>query len=243
MPSYYSGAFLSASDDEIVEQAEKLQKVGYAAFKIRVGMPDPKRDIERAHLIRKAYHGDLMVDAGCIFNRSGAIRAARDLAQFEPVWFEDPVSPERLTDLEAVRAASPIPIAGGELLYSESQIAEFSRRDVYDHILFDLERIGGVSGWIKSAAIADQYGLRVSAHCFPEIAIHILCGLENSYFHEQLEWSHELFAEVPRIAGGHCWPSERPGLGLEFDEDFIHKYLVEEAIVGKKSAIPKTRQK
>lgn len=241
VPSYYSGGFLSASDDDLVREAEQVRKRGCAAFKMRVGLPEFRRDVERARLLKEAFGADIMIDAAGSFDRAGALRAAKAFAPLDPTWIEDPVPTHRIKDLEGVRNASPVPFAGGELLYTEAEVAAFSQRNAYDHVLFDLQRIGGVTGWIKSAAVADHYGLRVSAHVFPEIATHLLCGLENSYFHESLDWSHELFANPPALRNGRAFPSEEPGLGLRFDEGFIRKHLVEEALIGKANAVPAGR--
>jgi L-alanine-DL-glutamate epimerase-like enolase superfamily enzyme len=238
VPSYYSGGFLSASDGEVGAEAERVRVHGCAAFKMRIGMPNPKHDLERARLVKEAFGGELMVDAAGSFDRTGTLRIARELAPLGPLWIEDPVPTDRIRHIEGLRGVSAIPFAGGELLYTDAEVADFAKRDTYDHVLFDLQRIGGVTGWIKSAAVADHYGLRVSAHVFPEISTHMLCGLENGYFHESLDWSHELFANPPALKNGRAVPSNAPGLGLTFDSGFASRHLVEEAVFGKPQAIP-----
>lgn len=238
VPSYYSGGFLSVSEQELVREAESVRDQGCAAFKMRVGSPEPRRDVERARLLKEAFGKDIMIDAAGFYDRAGAMRAAREFAPFAPVWIEDPVPTDQIKNLQGQRNSSPVPFAGGELLYTEAEVTAFGESNAYDHILFDLQRIGGVTGWIRSAAVADHYGLRVSAHVFPEIATHLLCGLDNGNFHETLDWSHELFANPPALKDGRAIPSEAPGLGLLFEEGFIRKYLVEEAVIGKAGAIP-----
>jgi len=232
VPSYYSGGFLSASDDDLVREASSVRDHGCAAFKMRVGMPDPRRDLERAILLKEAFGRDIMVDAAGSLDRARAMQAARDFAALSPVWIEDPVATDRIKDMQGLRSVTPVAFAGGELLYTEAEVTAFAERQAYDHVLFDLQRIGGVTGWIRSAAVADHFGLRISAHVFPEIAAHLLCGLDNGYYHETLDWSHELFENPPSLVSGRAVPSEEPGLGLRFDEDFIKGCLVEKAVIG-----------
>ena len=232
VPSYYSGGFLNISDGELVREAELVRGQGCAAFKMRVGLPELRRDVERARQLKEAFGRDIMIDAAGFFDRAGAIRAAREFAALSPVWFEDPVPTNQIKDLRGLRNTSAVPFAGGELLYTEAEVTAFAECNAYDHVLFDLQRIGGVTGWIRSAAVADHFGLRISAHVFPEISAHLLCGLDNGYYHETLEWSHELFDNPPALQDGRAVPAEEPGLGLRFDEGFIRKYLVEETIIG-----------
>lgn len=232
VPSYYSGGFLSASDEELVSEAERVRDSGYAAFKMRIGGFDLHRDVARAYLLKEAFRGAMMMDAAGTFDRAGAQRAARELAALAPIWMEDPVRPADTVGFRGMRSLSPVPFAGGELLYTETEVADFAKRDTYDHILFDLQRIGGVTGWIKSASIAEHHSLRVSAHVFPEIAAHLLCGLENGYFHESLDWSHELFENPPLLKNGRAFPTHSPGLGLRFNEGFIRRYEIDKAVVG-----------
>ena len=237
VPSYYSGGFLSASNDELIREAMQVRELGCGAFKMRVGMPDQRKDLERAKLLKEAFGKDIMVDAAGSLDRARAMQTARDFAPLSPVWIEDPVATDRMKDLQGLRSSTPVPFAGGELLYTEAEVTSFAERQAYDHVLFDLQRIGGVTGWIRSAAVADHFGLRISAHVFPEIAAHLLCGLDNGYFHETLDWSHELFENPPALLNGRAVPSEEPGMGLRFDEAFIKRCLVEEEIIGNREKI------
>ena len=229
VPSYYSGGFLNISDAELVQEAESVREQGCAAFKMRVGLPELRRDAECARRLKEAFGKDLMIDAAGFFDRAGAIRAAREFTAFSPIWLEDPVPTNQIKDLKGPRNASAVPLAGGELLNTEAEVMAFAECSAYDHVLFDLQRIGGVTGWIRSAGVADHDGLRIFAH--------LLCGLDNGYYHETLEWSHELFASPPVLTDGRAVPGEAPVLGLEFDEGLVRKYLVEEAIIGNAGAV------
>ena len=241
VPSYYSGGFLNITDKELAAEAERVIELGCAAFKMRAGLPELKRDVARARLLKKVFGKDIMVDSAGYFDRAGAIRAAQAFSEFSPVWLEDPVPTAKIKDLQDLRNSSAVPFAGGELLYTEAEVTSFGEKNAFDHVLFDLERIGGVTGWIRSAAVADHFGLRISAHVYPEFAAHILCGLENGYYHETLEWSHELFENPPVLKDGYITPSEEPGFGVRFDEGFIRKNLVEEVIIGDKDVVKARR--
>ena len=83
---------------------------------------------------------------------------------------------------------------------------------------------GGISGWLKIAAMAEAFNLSVVSHLYPEISVHLVAGVPNGLTVEYMPWTNRLFKELPKIADGKIEVPSRPGLGLGFDEKVCAEY-------------------
>ena len=90
--------------------------------------------------------------------------------------------------------------------------------------MLDVMRTGGISGWLKIAAMAEAFNLPVVSHPYPEFSVHLVAGVCNGLTVEYMPWSNRLFKETPKIAQGKIEVPQRPGLGLEFDEKACAQY-------------------
>ena len=94
-----------------------------------------------------------------------------------------------------------------------------------DIIMIDLNRVGGISNWMKVAAMAEAFNLPVVSHLFPEIHVHLVSAIPNGLTVEYMPWSFRLFEEVPVPTNGELLVPTKPGLGLEFSRD-IDRYVI-----------------
>jgi L-alanine-DL-glutamate epimerase-like enolase superfamily enzyme len=90
----------------------------------------------------------------------------------------------------------------------------------------DVTRVGGLTAWLKVAALAEQQHRPLSPHLLPEIGVHLACGLPTVTSVEYMPWLFPLFVEPPRVEKGRLTPPPRPGLGLEVDPEVVAKYRV-----------------
>ena len=90
----------------------------------------------------------------------------------------------------------------------------------------DLMRIGGVSGWIKTAALAEAYKKPVSSHLYHEVSAHLMRVTPTADYLEWMNWSDPLFKEPYQVKDGYLKIPERPGVGLELNRDIIELYRV-----------------
>ena len=91
----------------------------------------------------------------------------------------------------------------------------------------DVTRVGGITGFLRIAALADLHQIPVSPHLLPEISVHLACGLPGVTSVEYMPWLQPLFVDPLRVEKGRLVPPARPGLGLEVNPDAVAKYRVE----------------
>jgi mandelate racemase len=95
-----------------------------------------------------------------------------------------------------------------------------------DFVMPDVQRIGGVTGWLRAAALAHAAGIEMSTHLFSEVSAHLLCVTPTAHWLEYVDWADAVLASRLTIKDGFVLPSEAPGNGIAWDEDAVAKYLV-----------------
>jgi L-alanine-DL-glutamate epimerase-like enolase superfamily enzyme len=174
-----------------------------------------------------------MVDINTGFDRPTAIRFGQRIAQYDIAWYEEPLSPLDIDGLEIVRAATGLPIAVGENLYTRWGFKEIFQRGGVDVAMPDLARTGGISETRKIAAIADAFGVVISPHNYASgvcsaATLHLLAASPRPGL---LEWDtagssivDELFIEPPVMKDGSMKVPELPGLGVHLPDEVRARY-------------------
>jgi mandelate racemase len=90
----------------------------------------------------------------------------------------------------------------------------------------DLERIGGVTGWRRGAALAAQRGIRMSSHLYSETSAHLLAATPTAHYLEYVDWADKVVQEPLRIVDGHAVIPDRPGHGLVWETAAVERYRV-----------------
>src|SRR5690606_18918466 len=90
----------------------------------------------------------------------------------------------------------------------------------------DAMKIGGVTGWMQAAALADAAGMPVSTHLFPEVSAHLMAATPTRHWLEFVDWASPILARPMQIRNGNVCPPDRPGTGIEWDESAVRRYLV-----------------
>ncbi|MFI4928456.1 MAG: enolase C-terminal domain-like protein, partial [Burkholderiales bacterium] len=116
------------------------------------------------------------------------------------------------------------PIQVGENFMGPEQMAQAIAAGASDYVMPDAQRIGGVTGWMRAAALAQAAGLEMSSHLFPEVSSHLLAVTPTCHWLEYVDWTDPIAQEPVKIVDGH-WPaSERPGTGLAWDPDAVEHF-------------------
>jgi L-alanine-DL-glutamate epimerase-like enolase superfamily enzyme len=220
VPAYASGGlWLSLSIDELVAETEQFRAAGFRAMKMRLGSPDPDTDIERVRAVRAAIGPGiaLMADANQSLTSDRAIRLGRRLEQFDLTWFEEPLPAYDHEGEARIAAALDTPIASGETEYTRYGFRRMLELKSADILMPDLERVGGVSEFVKVAHMAQAYDVPVSSHIFSEMSVQILGALANANYLEHMPWLAPLYNEPLEIKDGDALVPERPGWGFTFD--------------------------
>jgi L-alanine-DL-glutamate epimerase-like enolase superfamily enzyme len=224
VPAYQSsGLWLSASTDELVEEAGRFVAQGFKAMKMRLGSPDPKTDIARVRAVREAIGPGikLMADANQGLNEAQAIRLGRMLEEFDLFWFEEPLPAWDLEGLARVAAALDTPIASGETEYTRYGFRRMLELRTADILMPDLQRVGGVSEFMRVGHMAESHDVAVSSHLFPETSIQVLGALSNAIYLEYMPWFSKLYNEELEFKDGNAVVPERPGWGFTFNREYV----------------------
>jgi L-alanine-DL-glutamate epimerase-like enolase superfamily enzyme len=211
-----SGGFLNAPLEEVLENAEASVAAGIGGVKIKVGHPDHAEDMRRVTAARDRL-GDafpLMVDANQQWDRPAAQRMGRALEDFDLTWIEEPLDAYDAEGHAALAAALDTPIATGEMLTSVAEHCELIDRRAADIIQPDAPRIGGITNFLKLAALADHRHLRLAPHFAMEIHLHLAAAYPSEPWVEHFDWLDPLFNERLTIKDGRMHVPARPGLGI-----------------------------
>ena len=88
----------------------------------------------------------------------------------------------------------------------------------------DVQRIGGVAGWILAAALTQVHDLELSSHLFPEVSCHLLAATPTCHWLEYMDWANPILTEPLRIEAGQAVVPDRPGHGMAWDEAAVARY-------------------
>jgi len=215
-----SGGFLHASVPEIRERADRSLADGIGGIKIKVGLPDGAEDLRRVDAIR-AHLGDdvpLMVDANQQWDRRTALRMGRRLEQYDLEWIEEPLDAEDAEGHAALARALDTPIATGEMLASVREHERLIDARACDIIQPDAPRVGGITPFLRLAALADHAGLDLAPHFAMEIHLHLAAAYPRETWVEHFDWLDPLFEESLETRDGRMLVPQRPGLGITLTE-------------------------
>lgn len=233
VPVYGSGGFCSLDEDELRTQLGGwVHDTGIPRVKMKIAAgwgADPGRDLERVGLARAAIgpEAELMVDANGGYTRKQAVRVAHELEYLGATWFEEPVSSDDLEGLGEIRSMTRLDVAAGEYGY---RLMDF--RDllpVVDVLQPDVGRCGGITEWLRVAALCAAHSIEVSSHTAQSLSVHPCCATPNlrhvEYFADHARAERLLFDGVLDPTGGTLCPDpSRPGAGLELKDADAERY-------------------
>ncbi|MER7398948.1 enolase C-terminal domain-like protein [Streptomyces sp. NPDC000151] len=236
VPVYGSGGFTTYDAGQQERQLRHwVEEQGIPRVKIKIGESwgtAPWRDAERVTAARRAIGDttDLYVDANGGYSRKQAVRVAAHLASQGVTWFEEPVSSDDLTGLAHIRAAVTPDVTAGEYGYALPYFGHMLRADAVDCLQADATRCGGLTVWLRAAALAEAAGLDLSGHCAPHVHAHAAAAVPNlrhlEWFHDHVRIENLLFDGALDPAGGSITPGAdgAPGHGLTLRADLAEQY-------------------
>ena len=209
-------------------QARQLvDEGGFDAVKLRLGRSDARADLEALRVVKKAIGEELtlMVDFNQGLTVAEAIRRGHLIdAEGGVHWIEEPVRADDFAGCARVAQAIRTPIQIGENFMGPEQMAQALAAGACDYVMPDLERIGGVTGWMRAAALAQGAGIEMSSHLFAEASAQLLPVTPTGHWLEYVDWVDPVLEEPLRIEKGFAMPSLRPGLGMTWNEKAVKKY-------------------
>jgi mandelate racemase len=199
---------------------------GFRGIKIKGGDGDAANDERVVKGVRALLGPDvaLMIDFNQSLDPAEATRRIARLKPYELHWIEEPVPQENLSGHAKVRETSPTPIQSGENWWFPRGFAEAIAAGASDFIMPDLMKCGGVTGWLQVAAQAEAANIPMSSHLFAEASAHMLAVTPTAHWLEFLDFAGAILAHPAKIVDGTL-TARGPGLGLEWNETAVAKYL------------------
>ena len=223
------GGWLHLPTDAIVQDTVAAQASGFQGAKIKVGLPRMADDVARLAAVRAAV-GDgfeIMVDANQCFTLSEALRRAAAYADLGIAWFEEPLPADDLDGHARLAAASAVPIAVGESLYSPGQFADYVARGACSIVQVDVARVGGITPWLKVAHLAECRNLMVAPHFLMELHASLTAAVPAARWVEYIPQLDAVASSRLAIEDGCAIAPDQPGLGIDWRWDEIERRTVD----------------
>ncbi|WP_309625965.1 enolase C-terminal domain-like protein [Methylibium sp.] len=229
VPAYNSnGLWLTAADRLAAEAAALVAEGGFKALKLRLGRATLDEDLAAIAAVREA--AGASVKLMCDFNQGltlgDALRRCHALDDQGLEWFEEPIAYDNLPGYVQLARELKTPVQLGENFYGPRLLYQAVIAGAGDCVMPDMMRIGGVSGWLRAAAITGAAGIPMSTHLYPEISAHLMRVTETAHWLEWQDWADPILREPFCVENGMLIVPDRPGQGIEWDEQAVAKYAV-----------------
>jgi mandelate racemase len=227
VPAYNSTGLGIMNLKELSKESEQLIAEGFAAVKLRLGRPTAAADIDALRAVKKAIGPKvtLMVDFNQGLTVAEAISRGRMIDEEGGVlWIEEPIRADDFIGCAKVAREVATPIQIGENFMGPEQMAQAIAAGCCDYVMPDAQRIGGVTGWMRAAALAQAAGLEMSSHLFPEVSVQLLAVTPTCHWLEYVDWADPILDAPVRIKDGKAAGPAGAGLGMKWNEKAVKKY-------------------
>ena len=229
VPAYNSNALGLDPPEKVAEEALELLSEGFHAVKLRLGRKTLWDDVLAVRAVRARIPAEalLMTDFNQALTVAEAVARGRALDRERVYWIEEPVRHDDYAGAARLARELETPIQIGENFLGTHAMSAAIEARAADYLMPDLARIGGVSGWLRAAALADAAGLEMSSHLYPEVSAQLLAVTPSAHFLEFVDWASPILARPLEIADGQALPDDAPGVGLEWNEEAVARFALE----------------
>lgn len=218
--AYRGGIDLNFPLDQLLANVEGYLRAGFDAVKIKVGQPTLEEDVTRVKAVRQLIGPDVtfMADANYGFDVPRAIAAARAFAPFDLLWFEEPIEPDDYLGYAQIADATGMPLAMGENLHTIHEFGYALAQSKLSFIQPDASNCGGITGWLRAAALFGPAGVPVCSHGMQELHVGLVAGFSSDGWVEAHSFDIDLYTSRPlTLHQGRAVASDEPGTGVAFD--------------------------
>ena len=214
--------------DGCAEQAERWAARGVRGVKAKIGYPTVQEDLAVIRAIRKAAGAGMaiMVDYNQCLTPAEAVERMHVLDEEGLVWVEEPTLAHDYAGHAMIAREARTPIQCGENWWGTQDLRHAIDAGASDNVMLDVMKIGGVTGWMRGAALAHSNGLRVSSHLWPEISAQLLCCTPTAHWLEYADWWNPVMAQPLEIVNGFARVADVVGSGTEWNEDALRRFRV-----------------
>jgi mandelate racemase len=230
IPAYNSCGLGMIGPERAAEEAQELLAPGFGAIKVRLGYEELKTDLEVVRAIRDSVGEDavLMSDYNQSLSVAEASRRTAALDEEGLYWIEEPTRADDYSGHARIRRDSKTPVQIGENWWGPHDAAKSIEAGASDCVMPDAMKIGGVTGWLRAAALAEVAGIPLSSHLFPEISAHLLAVSPTRHWLEYVDWADPILEKPLEIEDGHTSAPDAAGIGISWDEGAVQRYSVGE---------------
>ena len=223
-----NGLWLSEPGALADEALELRDEGGFTGLKLRMGRERIADDLAALDHVRKAVGEDmhLMVDFNQGLDLAEALQRCHVIDDHGLAWIEEPILYDNLDGYARLAAELKTPLQIGENFYGPREMHKALQKQACDLVMPDFMRIGGVTGWIRAAAIAGAAGIPVSTHLYPEVAAHMMRITETAHWLEWQDWADPILKSPYQLKNGLLHIPDVPGIGLEWNEEAVEAHLV-----------------
>jgi len=229
VPAYNSNGLWLIDPSALGDEARMLvAEGGFTGLKLRLGRDRLADDLDAIAMVRNAAGDDirLMVDFNQGMSLGDALHRCQALDAQGLYWLEEPIIYSNLAGYASLRQKLKTPVQLGENFYGPRALYQAISAEACDYVMPDLMRIGGVTGWLRAAAIAGAAGIAMSSHLYPEFSAHLMRVTETAHWLEWQDWANPILAEPFEVADGHIAIPNRAGAGIAWDEKAVELYQV-----------------
>ncbi|MGT2477036.1 enolase C-terminal domain-like protein [Paraburkholderia terrae] len=210
------------------KRAQGAVEAGFTAIKTKIGYPTLDQDVKVVRAIREVV-GDnvqLMVDYNQGLTVPEAMRRGRVIEQEGVAWIEEPTRQHDYAGHAAIRDALHAPVQMGENWFGPEDMTKAIAAGACDLCMPDIMKIGGVTGWLRASALAEQHGLPMSSHIFQEFSAHLLAVSPTCHWLERMDVAAPILEPVLSFKDGMAHFGDVPGVGIVWKEDEVKRFLV-----------------
>jgi mandelate racemase len=227
LPAYNSKGLGLLPVSALAREAEILVDEGFKAVKLRLGRRSAQDDLEAVRTVKRAIGPEIALM--CDFNQALTVTEAIVRGRLLDdegglVWIEEPTRADDFEGNARITAELATPVQIGENFMGPEQMAQSLAAGASDYVMPDAQRIGGVTGWMRAAALAQGAGCEMSSHLFPEISAHLLAVTPTRHWLEYVDWANAILAEPLRVRDGEVAAPSTPGAGIRWDEAAVARY-------------------
>ena len=228
--SYNSNGLWLKEPEAVAAEAVQLRdEGGFSGLKLRLGRERVEDDLATIEAVRRMVGADiqLMIDFNQGLTLADALQRCHMIDDLGLAWIEEPVVYDNLDGYAQLAAELKTPIQIGENFYGPRDLYLALQKKACDFVMPDFMRIGGVTGWLKAAAIAGAAGIPMSTHLYPEVAAQVMRVTETAHWLEWQDWADPILQKPYEIKNGFLHIPDVPGVGLEWNEDAVAANLVD----------------
>ena len=228
--AYNSNGLWLREPSALADEAVALRdEGGFTGMKLRMGRDGIADDLAALEAVRGAV-GDgmrIMVDFNQGLDLAEALERCHRIDDLGLTWIEEPILYDDYDGYAKLTADLNTPIQIGENFYGPRELHKALQRKACDFVMPDFMRIGGVTGWMRAASIAGTAGVPISTHLYPEVGAHVMRVSETAHWLEWQDWADPVLQEPYTLKDGMLEIPNRPGLGLDWNEDVVAANLYE----------------